>query len=554
MAGEHNTPIGTPILMAPGKLFLVGEYAVLEEGSAVVAAIGRYARAQFIPRVETMPPLVAEVVARAKEHLDDVTAALPSGAVLVDTSDFELGCPTGGLGSSAATAVAAAASMYESLGLDLGEHKAEILAIADAGRRVAQGNIGSGADTVAAAYGGVIEVARSKGAAPILRNLAVPAGLHLVLFTAGPSISTKKMLAGLRAYAERKKGAFEGAAAGLRDIAQRFVEELAAGSATGAVRAAGEYGEALAELALAAEVPIVSNDFAQAARLAREFGGIAKPAAAGGGQIGVAMFATPEAARLFRRACTPPLRALDGDIDLEGVRCRAPGAGRTDEVALTTTTPSPDQQDLGGDPKQDFEQDFEEDAETTIQGFDLSLMAAVIPKKDTVSASPIEIPAIADAVSFPQSKEARSGLRRAAGFGVALLAALGLVGWLGTAKHHERSAAVLTVATPSPGAALTPPKPSAPAPDAAHAVTTAQVPPKSPDTEAEPALAPETPPTPQASTEPRLEPTTETARTAKRRAHSGHVSARADLGSPEPKKHAKAAPTLRAGELSPDDF
>ncbi|HZM10735.1 MAG TPA: hypothetical protein VFC15_11040, partial [Candidatus Limnocylindrales bacterium] len=70
MAGEHNTPIGTPILMAPGKIFLVGEYAVLDEGSAVLAAIGRYARAQFIPRAQSMRPLVAAVVERAKEHLD----------------------------------------------------------------------------------------------------------------------------------------------------------------------------------------------------------------------------------------------------------------------------------------------------------------------------------------------------------------------------------------------------------------------------------------------------------------------------------------------------
>src|SRR5450631_1469941 len=271
MAGEHNTPIGTPILMAPGKIFLVGEYAVLDEGSAVVAAIGRYARAQFIPRAKRMRPLVAEVVKRAKEHLDDVTAALPSGAVLVGTNDFELGCPAGGLGSSAAIAVAAAASVYESLGLDLDEHKAEILAVADAGRRASQGNIGSGADTVAAAYGGVIEVARSKGAAPLLRNLAVPVGLHIVLFTAGPSISTKELMAGLRAYAEREKAAFDRATANLRDIAQRFVGEMAAGSATGAVRAAGEYGEELAKLALAAEVPIVSDDFAHAANLAREF-------------------------------------------------------------------------------------------------------------------------------------------------------------------------------------------------------------------------------------------------------------------------------------------
>jgi phosphomevalonate kinase len=546
MAGEHNTPIGTPILMAPGKIFLVGEYAVLDEGSAVVAAIGRYARAQFIPRAQSMRPLVAEVVKRAKEHLDDVTAALPSGAVLVGTNDFELGCPAGGLGSSAAIAVAAAASVYESLGLDLDEHKAEILAVADAARRASQGNIGSGADTVAAAYGGVIEVARSKGAAPLLRNLAVPAGLHIVLFTAGPSISTKEMMAGLRAYAEREKVAFDRAVANLRDIAKRFIGEMAASSATGAVRAAGEYGEALAKLALAAEVPIVSDDFAHAANLAREFGGIAKPAAAGGGQIGVALFATPEAAGLFRRACAAPLGALDGDIDVQGVRCQAlTGAGRTDEVTLTTTTPSPDQQDFGENSEpnssQNF-QDFQDDAEPTVQGFDLSLMAAVVSKRDTVSASPIEIPAITDAIAVTQDRQKRSGLKQAAIFGGALLAALGLIGWLGAAKHSDRSGAVLTFATQSPAAAVPPPAQSVATPDAARSV----------HSQAAPAAEPEAPPVPTPSSEPRIAPTAGAARTAKRYAHPGRLSARPDVASPDAKKRAKAA--LRAGQLSPDDF
>ena len=36
-------------MLAPGKLFLAGEYAVLDGGVAVVAAASRYALAQFQP-------------------------------------------------------------------------------------------------------------------------------------------------------------------------------------------------------------------------------------------------------------------------------------------------------------------------------------------------------------------------------------------------------------------------------------------------------------------------------------------------------------------------
>jgi len=56
------------------------------------------------------------------------------------------------------------------------------------------------------------------------------------------------------------------------------------------------------QLGVAAQAPIVTDVFKRAADLAKELGGAAKPSGAGGGDIGVAMFATPETARLFARA------------------------------------------------------------------------------------------------------------------------------------------------------------------------------------------------------------------------------------------------------------
>jgi phosphomevalonate kinase len=321
MSGEHDTPIGTPVVIAPGKVFLVGEYAVLDDGCAVLAAITRHARAQFIPRMDAMPPMVSELVRRTKTELGEAAAALPPGAVLVNTDDFQLGCAAGGLGSSAAIAVATVGAVYESLGLAVEERRAQISALADSGRRAIQGDVGSGADTAAATYGGLIQITRHKDTLPSIERLAPPVGLHLVLFSAGGSISTRQMTTGLREYARHEPAAFEHAMANLREIAHRFVAEVAARRATGAVVAAGKYGEELAKLAAAASVPILTETFAQASELAREFGGIAKPAGAGGGEIGVAMFATPEAAKLFRNACTQPLAPLEGDIEPLGVRC-----------------------------------------------------------------------------------------------------------------------------------------------------------------------------------------------------------------------------------------
>ena len=345
MNGEHDTPIGTPVVIAPGKIFLVGEYAVLDEGCAVLAAISLHAKSQFIPRLEGMPPMVTELVRRTKVELGEAAAALPPGGVLANTDEFKLGCAVGGLGSSAAIAVATVGAVYEALGLAVEERRPEILTLADAGRRAIQGDVGSGADAVAATFGGLVQITRHKDTLPSIDRLAPPADLHLVLFSAGRSISTRQMTTGLREYARHEPVAFEHAMTNLREIAHRFVAEVSAAHATGAVVAAGKYGEELAKLSVAASVPILTEAFTLASGLARQYGGIAKPAGAGGGEIGVALFATPEAADLFKRACCQPLVPLAGAIEPFGVRCRNPKKtvddSRIEIECVSTPSPEP---------------------------------------------------------------------------------------------------------------------------------------------------------------------------------------------------------------------
>jgi phosphomevalonate kinase len=109
----------------------------------------------------------------------------------------------------------------------------------------------------------------------------------------------------------------------MRATADRFVSELAAGRATGAVAAAGRYGRHMGELGKAAGVSIVTEAFAEAGALARELGGEVKPSGAGGGDVGLAFFATPEAASLFARACRPRYQVLDLQLSPGGVRRRS---------------------------------------------------------------------------------------------------------------------------------------------------------------------------------------------------------------------------------------
>ena len=323
MIGTRNTLVGTPVVAAPGKIFLVGEYAVLDGGVAVLAAVSRYATAQYMPGIEPQSAVVEEAVKRALAAIGEASAALPPGSVMVDTDAFCQGKFKIGLGSSAATAVATVGAMFEAVGLSIEGMQHQIFSIAEAAHRAAQSGVGSGADVAAAVYGGFVKFVRPAEGAPIIQPITVPTGLHLVVFWTGEFADTREMVESVRAYARMAPASYRMLMGALHTTTERFVSELAAGRATGAVVAAGRYGRQLAELGKAAGVKIVTKAFEQAAALARELGGDAKPSGAGGGDVGVALFATPEAAALFARACQPALSVLDVSLARSGVYRRS---------------------------------------------------------------------------------------------------------------------------------------------------------------------------------------------------------------------------------------
>ena len=149
MSGR-TTLVGTPVVAAPGKIFLVGEYAVLDGGVAVLAAVSRYAVAQYVPGTEPQSAVVGEAVKRSLTAIGEASAALPPGSVLVDTDAFCQGKFKIGLGSSAATAVATVGAMFETAGLSIEHMQDEVFSTAEAAHRAAQGGVGSGADVAAA--------------------------------------------------------------------------------------------------------------------------------------------------------------------------------------------------------------------------------------------------------------------------------------------------------------------------------------------------------------------------------------------------------------------
>jgi phosphomevalonate kinase len=322
-----QTLTGAPVVAAPGKVFLVGEYAVLEGGPAVLAAVSRYALAQYVPGQAPTSPVVAETLKRAVALLadTDMAPALPPGAPLVDTAAFRQGPHKLGLGSSAAAAVAAAGAVLSYAGVDITARRDLLFTIADEGHRAAQGGLGSGADIAAAVHGAFVGFVRPGGGAPIVRRLSRPDGLAVVVFWSGSSSSTPQLVQAVRALRERDAGRYGALMGELRQRAEQFAHAFLTHDARGSVRHADAYGQLLEKLGASAEVPIITPPFAEAAAVARSLGGAAKPSGAGGGDVGVALFADDAAAAAFTRRCPPSVSVLDVTIDPDGARRRHPG-------------------------------------------------------------------------------------------------------------------------------------------------------------------------------------------------------------------------------------
>ncbi|MEO1172143.1 MAG: hypothetical protein AAFX94_08835, partial [Myxococcota bacterium] len=156
---------------APGKLILLGEYAVLFGAPALVTAVERRARvtlepaehfrlsalgldvrAEYANELRIADPRLSLVAAVFDEVLGE--GGLPAVAVAVDTEEFYLDGDKLGLGSSAAVAVALADALRRSQGQT--SPPSQRFRDAYRAHRRAQGGVGSGVDIAASAFGGVL--------------------------------------------------------------------------------------------------------------------------------------------------------------------------------------------------------------------------------------------------------------------------------------------------------------------------------------------------------------------------------------------------------------
>jgi phosphomevalonate kinase len=308
------------MVTAPGKLVLLGEYAVLDGFPAIVAAVNRRASGQFVPGRTPESPLVDVAVKAATEALGPNRRALPRGSVLVDTAAFSLDGTKLGIGSSAATAAVSVGAVLEMAGLAVKESTDLIFDLASGAHRTAQGGVGSGADVAAAVYGGLLHYTHPVGRPATIRRLPALAGAEMVVFSTGSPSSTVDCLRAVTAFAARSPETHRQLLPPIAEAVSRFETGLFSRDTAELFAAVSAAHIGMEMLGQAAGIPIVTPLLAHAAVLAHEMGGAAKPSGAGGGDVGIAFLPDSEAADEFRtRARDLGLGILDLYVDPTGI-------------------------------------------------------------------------------------------------------------------------------------------------------------------------------------------------------------------------------------------
>jgi len=346
---------------APGKLVLLGEYAVLFGHPSLVMAVDRRARvvvrstdggeswwvsapgfcddrvgfdldlaagfAWRAPDAEEAQRLVlVEQVLRSLITAEMVSPGnLRPASIRLDTTEFFLPVEGGraklGLGSSAALTVALAEAIRIWPPVERRRSPLDLSELLELHRSFQSGR-GSGIDLAASTCGGVVEYRlNGETGMPHARHAKLPSGLAIVSVWTGRSASTADFLARLEEGRRFDDGAIEAAVGELGKTSIAGIDHLSAGNLGGFLDDVVDFSAAMEVLGRATGIPVLSEEHVNLKTLARDSGVRYKPSGAGGGDVGLGFTDDPEAAAVFAsQAEKAGFTPLDLHIDPDGVR------------------------------------------------------------------------------------------------------------------------------------------------------------------------------------------------------------------------------------------
>ncbi|MFD8572205.1 phosphomevalonate kinase [Streptomyces sp. NPDC059639] len=332
----------TAVRRAPGKLFVVGEYAVVEPGTpSILVAVDREitvtvseaAGGDTVISSDLGPRTRSAHVVAAVETVGRLLAerGLPVPALDVSVSSrlHENGRKFG-LGSSGAVTVASVAAVAAFCGLDLSHDQVFRLALLATARIDPKG---SGGDLAASTWGGwieyrapdrafVLELSCDHGVEEALRapwpgfevrRLPPPRGLALQVGWTGRPASTTSHVSALHRRTWWGSAAHRTFVETSTDIVRVAADALESGDGTGLLRQIRRARHELARLDEEAGLGIFTPELTALCDAAESVGGAAKPSGAGGGDCGIALLdadASPDIAHVRERWAAAGVRPL----------------------------------------------------------------------------------------------------------------------------------------------------------------------------------------------------------------------------------------------------
>ncbi len=297
----------------PGKLFLLGEYAVLAGGPALLTTVDR--KIHIHPRADGdgyrvlgpsfsnplhLPELVAQVLRKEQDlnvEIDNLT---------VDLREFYTSTGTKlGIGSSAASTVALVASLAPELS------RQQRFELAFTAHRALQSGRGSGADIAASAFGGTLgytllqksslfddlidfsiptdalqtKEALQTSAASIETGLFLPSNLQLHAVWTGAPAHSLSFIAGVKEALSTRREAIRDLFGSIAQNSRSGITALHNDDASTFIETIRQGDQLMEQLGTLCDLPIITDIHRELRALAESAGLTAKPSGAGGGDF-----------------------------------------------------------------------------------------------------------------------------------------------------------------------------------------------------------------------------------------------------------------------------
>ncbi len=347
----------------PGKLILLGEYAVLEGARALVMAVDRYVKVSVQEREaatdyqiktnlnHTLYHFMIDESGMIQPHSSetDVTrnemnfacqaiqaicrqilgrgGTISPFSIEIDTRQFYFNeSQKLGLGSSASVIVAiilALAKFYH-VDEDLFVNEGDLFGFCQKIHKIAQGNRGSGIDVASSVFGGIVEYLMPKAnhdmSAKFRVYTSMPLGLFMVPIWTGVSSSTRNLLKKVDVFRSENPVEFELIMEKMTNLSNNGCRAFKNSDVNTFLNIVYEFYHVLLKFTQRSGVPVISEIHKNIADIVYDAGGIYKPSGAGEGDLGIAFCDSLDKLYFIKDSLSKnQIHTLDLEISTSGI-------------------------------------------------------------------------------------------------------------------------------------------------------------------------------------------------------------------------------------------